>query len=77
MCIISDVLAVLDGLRRLAGKRSQAGTRKQLWYLFLKYFVVSDESILIHVQVQIFLTEEIKLLRKKPKTNHPYLSVCI
>lgn len=70
MCIIiSDVLAVLGGLRRLAGKRSQTG--KILWWMeaimmfILKYFVASDESILIHVRIQIFLTEEIKLLWKK------------
>lgn len=43
----------------------------------LKYFVASDESILIHVRIQIFLTEEIKLLWKKTKTNNPYPSACI
>lgn len=49
--------------------------RKQLWCLFLKYFLTSDESILIHVQVQIFLTEEIKLNKKNLKqTINIYLS---
>lgn len=39
--------------------------RKQLWYLFLKYFAASNESILIHVQVQIFLTEKNTVQKKK------------
>lgn len=51
--------------------------RKQLWCLFLIYFVASDESILIQMQVHIYLTEEIELLRKNSKANNPHLPACI
>lgn len=51
--------------------------RKKLWYLFLKYFVESDESILIHMQVQSFCIEEITLLRNKTKQTLQAASICL
>ena len=50
--------------------------RKQLWYLFLKYFVESDEAILTCVQVQRFCTEEIALLNKN-KQSLQAVSICL